>query len=110
MADVDGFVAPGFEAVRDAFATNFDREPDPMMTMLGGGQEVGAAVSIFYGGELVVDLWGGVADSRTDRPYTRDTLQLVFSSSKGITAICANLLAQRGLIDLDAKVADYWPE
>lgn len=110
MSDVDGFVAPGFEAVRDAFVANFEREPDPMMMMLGGGKEVGAAVSVFYGGEKVVDLWGGLADRRNGKPYAEDTLQLVFSSSKGITAICANLLAQRGLIDLDAKVADYWPE
>ena len=110
MTDIDGTVAKGFESVRDAFVANFERDPDPMMMMLGGGKEIGAAVSVFYLGEKVVDLWGGVADTRTGRPYAADTLQLVFSSSKGITAICANLLAQRGLLDLDAKVAEYWPE
>lgn len=109
-ADVHGTVEPGFEAVRDAFVANFEREPDPMMAFLGGGDEVGAAVSVFHKGHKVVDLWGGMADRRTDRPWQEDTLQLVFSTSKGITAICANLLAQRGLLDFDAKVADYWPE
>lgn len=110
MAEIDGHVEPGFEAVRDAFVANFDREPDPMMAMLGGGGEVGAAVSVFHRGTKVVDLWGGLADRRDGRPYTEDTLQLVFSTTKGVTAICANLLAQRGRLDMDARVADYWPE
>jgi CubicO group peptidase (beta-lactamase class C family) len=107
---IDGEVAPGFEPVREAFRANFERAPDPMMAMLGGGAEVGAAVSVFHRGQKVVDLWGGLADRRTGRPYTSETLQLVFSSTKGVTAICANLLAQRGELDLDAKVAYYWPE
>lgn len=111
MAEIHGHVEPGFEGVRDAFAANFEREPDPFNQMLGMDVgEVGAAVSVFHRGRKVVDLWGGDADRRTHRPWEQDTLQLVFSTSKGVTAICANLLAQRGLLDLDAKVADYWPE
>jgi CubicO group peptidase (beta-lactamase class C family) len=96
---IDGFVEPGFEGVRDAFLTNF--------TTHG---EVGAGVSVHVEGHKVVDLWGGVAEQETGTPYTDDTLQLVYSTTKGATAACANLLAQRGQLDLDAPVADYWPE
>jgi CubicO group peptidase (beta-lactamase class C family) len=111
MVDVHGHVSPGFEGVRDAFAANFEMEPDAFNQMLGVDVcEVGSAVSVFRRGEKVVDLWAGVADRRTGRPYTSDTLQLVFSASKGITAIAANLLVERGLLDLNAPVADYWPE
>jgi CubicO group peptidase (beta-lactamase class C family) len=110
--EINGFVAPGFEPVREAFAANFDRDLDPLNAMLAGpGKcETGAAVAVFHRGEKVVDLWAGLADRRSGRPYTQDTLQLVFSTTKGVTAICANLLAQRGLLDLDEKVATYWPE
>ena len=111
MTEVHGFVAPGFEEVRESFATNFELEPDPLNQLLGMDVcEVGAAVSVFHRGQKVVDLWGGQSDRRTGAPYNEDTLQLVFSTTKGVTAIAANLLAQRGLLDLDAKVADYWPE
>ncbi len=101
MADlqVGGLVEPGFEGVRDVFAANFERHG-----------EVGAATSVYVHGRKVVDLWGGVADVDTGAPYDADTLQLVFSTTKGATALCANLLIQRGLIDPDAPVATYWPE
>ncbi|PWW63155.1 serine hydrolase domain-containing protein [Actinokineospora spheciospongiae] len=99
MPDVSGETAPGFEGVRAAFAANLD-----------GGQEVGAAVSVYLHGRKVVDLWGGVADPETGRPWERDTLQVVYSTTKGVTAACAHLLAQRGELDLDAPVAEYWPE
>ena len=113
---VTGFVAPGFEAVRDAFADNFGIELDALNAMLHGPgrAETGAAISLFHQGHKVVDLWGGfVGGNQRDTPptpYPSDALQLVFSTTKGVTAICANLLVQRGLIDLDAPVADYWPE
>jgi CubicO group peptidase (beta-lactamase class C family) len=96
---IGGTVAPGFEGVRDAFLANFTEHGD-----------VGAGFSLVHDGRTVVDLWGGVADPQTGEPYTEDTLQLVFSSTKGATAICANLLAQRGELDLDAPVSSYWPE
>ena len=99
MTDIGGSVEPGFEGVAAAFRASFERHG-----------EVGAATSVYVGGRKVVDLWGGVADVSTGAPYTEDTLQLVFSTTKGATAACANLLAQRGELDIDAPVAEYWPE
>ncbi|MBB5911870.1 CubicO group peptidase (beta-lactamase class C family) [Nocardia transvalensis] len=96
---IDGTVEPGFEPVRDAFARNFAEYGD-----------IGAAVTVYRDGRPVVDLWGGLADPATDRPWERDTLQLVYSATKGVTATAAHLLAQRGELDLDAPVARYWPE
>jgi len=96
---VGGAVEPGFEGVRDAFVANFEEHG-----------EVGAGFSLYVQGRKVVDLWGGVADPETGRAYDEDTLQLVYSTTKGATAVCANLLAQRGELDIDAPVADYWPE
>jgi CubicO group peptidase (beta-lactamase class C family) len=98
-AVIAGLVEPGFEPVREAFARNFER-----------GRELGSALCVHVGGRKVVDLCGGWFDQGRTRPYDPDTLQLVFSSTKGATAVCANLLAQRGLLDVDAPVAAYWPE
>jgi CubicO group peptidase (beta-lactamase class C family) len=97
--DVSGTTAPGWEPLRDAFARN-----------LTDGLETGAAVAVYHHGRPVVDLWGGVADRRTGRPWQRDTVACVFSTTKGVTAIAAHLLVQRGQLDLDAPVARYWPE
>jgi CubicO group peptidase (beta-lactamase class C family) len=72
--------------------------------------EVGAAFAAVRDGELVVDLWGGVADPATGRPWQRDTLQLVFSCAKGLVAASILLLIQRGSVRLDVPVAHYWPE
>ena len=91
MTDIGGSVEPGFEGVADAFRANFEEHG-----------EVGAATSVYVGGRKVVDLWGGVADRDAGTPYTEDSLQLVFSTTKGATAACANLLAQRGDLDIDA--------
>jgi CubicO group peptidase (beta-lactamase class C family) len=96
---IDGYTAAGFEKVRDQFQQNFD-----------AGLEVGAAFAAYHRGEKVVDLWGGVADVASARPWSEDTLQLVYSSTKGATAVCANKLAQEGRLDVDAPVATYWPE
>lgn len=96
---VHGFVTPGFEAVREAFANNF----------VAHG-EVGAACCVYRHGEPVVDIHAGVADRSTGRPWRDDTLQLVFSATKGVTATCILELVERGAIDLDAPVARYWPE
>src|SRR3954453_16116736 len=96
---VEGHVEPGFEAVRDAFGNNFAEHGD-----------VGAGFCLHVEGHKVVDLWGGAADATSGQPYTEDTLQLVFSTTKGATAACANLLAQRGVLDMEAPVAAYWPE
>jgi CubicO group peptidase (beta-lactamase class C family) len=99
MTDIGGSVEPGFEGVADAFRANFEEHG-----------EVGAATAVYVGGRKVVDLWGGMADRDAGTPYAEDTLQLVFSTTKGMTAACANLLAQRGDLDVDAPVAEYWPE
>jgi CubicO group peptidase (beta-lactamase class C family) len=97
---VQGQVEDGWGKVADAFRANFEGSPG----------EAGASCSVYVGGRPVVDLWGGVADSETKRPWTQDTIALVASTTKGATAICAHMLAQRGLLDLDAPVVDYWPE
>jgi CubicO group peptidase (beta-lactamase class C family) len=94
-----GHVEPEFEAVRDSFLANFAQ-----------GHEVGAAVAVYHRGKLVVDLAGGLRDPASGEPYTHETLQPVFSVTKGITALAANMLADRGQLDLDAPVAAYWPE
>lgn len=99
MTSVQGTVAAGFEGVRDAFERNFEEHGD-----------IGAATAVYVDGECVVDLTGGQADRSTGRVYDADTLQLVFSSTKGVAAIAAHLLAQRGQLDVDARVADVWPE
>ncbi|MBT3158803.1 beta-lactamase family protein [Streptomyces sp. CHA1] len=99
MTTIHGEVAAGFEPVREAFTANFAQRGD-----------IGAAVCVYQYGRPVVDLWGGVADPETGRPWTRDTLQLVYSATKGATATAAHMLAERGALDLDAPVAKYWPE
>ena len=72
--------------------------------------ELGASVCITVHGKTVVDIWGGTARRRDDVPWTRDTLSVVYSCTKGMTALCAHMLASRGQLDLDAPVAEYWPE
>ncbi|PTM99580.1 serine hydrolase domain-containing protein [Streptomyces sp. VMFN-G11Ma] len=99
MTMIEGEVEAGFEPVREAFEANFSERGD-----------IGAAVCVYRHGQPVVDLWGGVADTETGREWTRDTLQLVYSATKGATATAAHLLVQRGELDLDAPVATYWPE
>ena len=99
MGESNGTVAPGFEGVREAFEKNFS-----------DGLEIGASFGAYHHGEKVVDLWGGVADQATGRAWDERTLALVFSTTKGVTAVCANKLAQDGMLDMDAPVARYWPE
>jgi CubicO group peptidase (beta-lactamase class C family) len=89
--DVQGRVDEGWGAVADAFRANFERR-----------FELGAACCVYADGRPVVDLWGGAWD--------RDTLALVFSTTKGVTALCAHMLVERGALDVDAPVAAYWPE
>ena len=97
--EVQGYVVAGFEGVRDAFVNNFVEQG-----------EVGAGFTLFVDGVMVADMCGGFIDEVTREPYTDETLQVVFSTTKGATAACASLLAQRGLLDFDAPVATYWPE
>ncbi|HEX6685727.1 MAG TPA: serine hydrolase domain-containing protein [Candidatus Limnocylindrales bacterium] len=88
-----------FERVAEEFANNF-----------ASRGEVGAAFAAVRGGELVVDLWGGIADPATGRPWERDTMQLALSGAKGLVSACVLLLIQRNAIELEAPVARYWPE
>jgi CubicO group peptidase (beta-lactamase class C family) len=99
VAQVHGSVASGFERVAEVFASNFER-----------GGELGAACSVYRDGRPVVDLWGGLADPSTGRPWQRDTMVIVFSTSKGISSVVVNQLIERGLLAADEPVARYWPE
>lgn len=96
---IHGVVDDGFGPVADVFRDNFAHRG-----------EVGAAVAVYLRGRKVVDLYGGLADPRSGRPWTTDTPAVVFSVTKGIMAICAYLLVQQGRLDLDAPVTRYWPE
>ena len=99
MSRVEGTCDPRFAAVRDVFAEQ-----------LANPDEIGAAVAITLEGERVVDLWGGHADAKRTRAWTPDTIANLFSTTKGMTALCAHRLADQGKLDLDAPVARYWPE
>ncbi|MFI6123485.1 serine hydrolase domain-containing protein [Streptomyces sp. NPDC051064] len=99
MTQIQGHCDDRFAAVRDAFAANFAER-----------DELGAAVTVLLDGQPVVDLWGGWADGGRTRRWERDTVVNVWSTTKGPTALCAHVLADRGLLDLDAPVAEYWPE
>ena len=99
MTGIDGVCETRFAPVREAFERNFD-----------AGLEDGACVSVWHEGRPVVDLWGGVADRKSGEAWQRDTLVNVYSTTKGPTALCAHLLADRGQLDFDAPVVSYWPE
>ena len=99
VLDIEGAVAPEFEPVRAAFAAN-----------LASGEDVGASFCATRDGEVIVDLWGGWADAPGGRPWTRDTIVNVYSTTKTMMALTALLIADRGELDFDAPVARYWPE
>ncbi|MFK3979664.1 serine hydrolase domain-containing protein [Micromonospora sp. NPDC050397] len=99
MSVVSGTVAAGYEPVREAFLANFETR-----------SEIGAGLGVYRHGREVVRLWGGIADPATGRAWREDTLQVVYSTTKSVPAACAHLLVQRGQLDLDAPVAEYWPE
>lgn len=97
--EIHGACAPEFTAVRDAFAANFK-----------DGKEVGASFALAQEGEVVVDLWAGHADAARKRPWASDTLINTYSTTKGMAATVVGVLADEGLIDYSARVAEYWPE
>ncbi|PXA97532.1 carboxylesterase [Nostoc sp. 3335mG] len=97
--DIEGDVRPGFEAVAAAFARGFAGRP-----------RMGAALHIRHRGQMVVDLWGGVADARSGRRWAADTLSVSFSCSKGLMSILVAMLVEAGQLSYEARVADYWPE
>ena len=96
---IEGTCDARFARVKEAFAENFAKR-----------NEYGAAVAVTIAGKPVIDLWAGHADKARTHPWTRDTLVNVFSTTKGLTAICAHRLADQGKLDFDAPVVRYWPE
>ena len=99
MAEVQGSVDPRFAAMRDVLQANVD-----------SGADLGASVAVVLHGEPVVDLWGGFADHEATKPWERDTITNVWSSTKTMMALSALVLVDRGELDVHQKVAHYWPE
>lgn len=97
--EIHGTYDPAFQGVRDEFERNFTERGD-----------VGASVCVIVDGETVVDLWGGLADPERGKVWEQDTLTSIMSVTKGATALCAHMLHDRGLLDIDAPVVAYWPE
>lgn len=95
---VSGTVAPGFEGVADAFRASFVDEA------------MGASLCVYLHGSPVVDLYGGLADARRNVPWTKNTVGVIFSCTKGLMSILAAMLVERGQLDYDARVTRYWPE
>ncbi len=98
-APVNGRCEGRFAVVAEAFAENFRSRG-----------EAGAAVAVTLNGEPVIDLWGGFADSARTRPWAEDTLVCMMSVAKAVTALCAAMAVDRGLIGWHEPVARYWPE
>jgi CubicO group peptidase (beta-lactamase class C family) len=96
---VQGFCDERFAQVQEAFLDNF-----------ADGSEVGASFALTVNGEFVVDMWAGYADEAKTKPWQQDTIVNVYSTTKTMAALCALVLADRGVIDLHAPVARYWPE
>ena len=99
MAEIHGSCDSRFSALSNILSANID-----------SGADVGASVAVIWNGELMVDIWGGWVDKEHSAPWGRDTITNVWSSTKTQMALCALMLADRGLLDLDAPVAKYWPE
>jgi len=83
---------------------------DLLQEMIDAGEETGLQAAAYLNGELVIDACAGIADVDTGRPVANDSLFTVFSTTKGITATCIHMLAERGQLDYDAPIARYWPE
>ena len=96
---IEGYVRPGFEAVREAFADNFARH-----------RELGGACAVYHRGEKIVDIWGGARDEQTGRPWEQNTMVVVHSATKGLAAMTLAMLHSRGRLDYNERVSTYWPE
>ena len=97
-------------AVNGHAEARFDKVAEALGEELASGNEVGAAIAIDVDGESVLDIWGGYTDAAKTMPWGEDTIVNVWSSTKTVTSMAALMLADRGLLDLDAPVANYWPE
>jgi CubicO group peptidase (beta-lactamase class C family) len=98
-ATIHGHVSPRFESVRGAFEENFRRY-----------HELGGACCAYVGGEKVVDLWGGIRNRKTGKPWESDTMVIVYSATKGLAAMAVALAHSRGWLDYEERVCRYWPE
>jgi CubicO group peptidase (beta-lactamase class C family) len=96
---IHGFVRPGFQAVREAFADNFVHR-----------KELGGACSVYHQGEKVVDLWGGIRNKETGEPWEQNTMVLIYSATKGLAAMTLAIAHSRGWLDYEERVCTYWPE
>jgi len=96
---IEGHVSPGFESVRDVFTDNFLRR-----------RELGGACAVYHRGQRVIDIWGGVRDKQTGKPWEQNTMVVVHSATKGLAAMTMALLHSRGRLDYDERVSTYWPE
>ena len=96
---VEGYVAPGFEAVREVFAENFARRG-----------ELGGACCAYHRGQKVIDLWGGIRNRESGEPWEEDTMVLIYSATKGLAAMTLAIAHSRGWLDYEERVATYWPE
>ena len=96
---IDGYCEDRFTSVKEAFQYNFDEN-----------LEVGASFAVTINGKHVIDLWGGYSDAAETKPWKKDTIVNVYSTTKVMTVICIHMLVDRGLLDLDDPVAKYWPE
>ncbi len=97
--NISGECETAYASVADAFETNFKEHGD-----------IGASFCVYQDGEKVVDLWGGHADADRSRPWEKDTLVNVWSTTKGMMALCVARLADQGRLDVGRPVAHYWPE
>jgi CubicO group peptidase (beta-lactamase class C family) len=96
---IEGHVSPGFESVRDVFTDNFLRR-----------RELGGACAVYHRGQRVIDIWGGVRDKQTGKPWEQNTMVIVHSATKGLAAMTMALLHSHGRLDYDERVSTYWPE
>ena len=99
MAEINGSCDTRFSELRDILSSNLD-----------SGADVGASVAVMIDGECVVDLWGGWIDAQHSAPWVENTITNVWSTTKTMTALAALMAVDRGLLDVDAPVATYWPE
>jgi len=97
--EIEGFCEDRFKSIKEAFKSNFDEN-----------LEVGASFAVTINGKHVIDLWGGYANAEKTKQWEKNTIVNVYSTTKFMTAICIHMLVDRGLLDLDAPVAKYWPE
>lgn len=96
---INGFCDEKFANVREMFAGNIEE-----------GRDLGASFALTLEGEMVIDIWGGHLDEEKTKPWREDTIVNVYSTTKTMSFLCALVLADRGKLDFDANVAEYWPE